>query len=256
MQCTSNAAAIAAPGAIDCAPARSPRVGHAGRRLLKHPRFMPYFRLIALVVLINVAVLVHHLDRGDWLIADGSALSALATLTLLNFTAAVVIRQQHVLNVLYGLAGRGSPTWPLWIRWSRVEGEPVGGIHAGGALAGTAWLCAFTCVATIAHVREPAAVSVTTLVLAYCLAALALRGRGLRDAGGEEPCAQRVRDHAPLRRLDRGGGVLGADRPARSGPARRRRPRSAPSLRAGRSGCSRWSRRASPRRGCACAACR
>ena len=161
MHSTSSAAAIAAPGAIGCGP-------------LKHPRLMPYFRLIILVGLINVAVLVHHLDRGDWLISDGSALSALSTLTLLNFTAAVVIRQQYVLNVLYGLAGRGSPSWPLWIRWAVSKVNQIGGIHAGGALAGTAWLCAFTCVATIAHVREPAGVSVTTLVLAYCLAALAL----------------------------------------------------------------------------------
>jgi hypothetical protein len=50
----------------------------------------------------------------------------------------------------------------------------VGGIHAGGALAGTAWLGAFTWVATVAHAQHPASVSTTTLVLAYCLVALAV----------------------------------------------------------------------------------
>jgi hypothetical protein len=80
------------------------------RRVLKHPRLMPYHRLIVAVLLINAGVLGYHLDRGDWLIADGSALSALAALTLVNFAAAVLIRQQNVLNVLFGsdspVAGR------------------------------------------------------------------------------------------------------------------------------------------------------
>jgi hypothetical protein len=135
---------------------------------------MPYHRLILAVVLINLGLLGYHLDRGDWMIDDGSALSALAALTLVNFTAAVLIRQQNVLNVLFGLAGRGSRSWPLWIRWSVSKVHHVGGIHVGGALAGTAWLCAFTCVAIVARARHPASVSLTTLVLCGCLVALAV----------------------------------------------------------------------------------
>jgi hypothetical protein len=83
------------------------------RRLLKHPRLMHYHRLIALVVAVNAGVLGLHLDHGDWRIADGTALSALASLTLVNFAAAVLIRQQHVLNLLFGLAGRTSSSRPL-----------------------------------------------------------------------------------------------------------------------------------------------
>jgi hypothetical protein len=135
---------------------------------------MHYYRLILLVGLINLGVFWYHQDRGDWLIDDGSALSALATLTLLNFAAAVVIRQQHVLNVLFGMAGRGSSSWPLWVRWTISKVHHIGGIHVGAALAGTAWLCAFICVATIARLREPAGVSLTTQILAYSLTALAL----------------------------------------------------------------------------------
>ena len=134
---------------------------------------MPYHRLIAAVALINLAVLWYHVDRGDWRIGDGSALSALAGLTLVNFTAAVLIRQQNVLNVLFGLAGRGSRSWPLWLRWSVSKVHHVGGIHAGAALAGTAWLCAFTCVEITARARHPESVSLTALVLSCCLIALA-----------------------------------------------------------------------------------
>jgi hypothetical protein len=135
---------------------------------------MPYHRLALAVLLINAGVLVLHVERGDWRIGDGSALSGLASLILVNLTATVLIRQQHVLNVLFGLAGRGSRAWPLWLRWSVSKVHHVGGIHVGGALAGTAWLCAFTVVATIARAENPATVSVTTLVLCYALVALLL----------------------------------------------------------------------------------
>ncbi len=155
-------------------PARPHRPAAGARRLLKHPRLTPYHRLIVAVLAINAGVLWHHLGRGDWRIDDGSALSALAGLTLVNLAAAVLIRQQTVLNALFGLAGRGSRSWPLWVRWAVSKVHHVGGIHAGAALAGTGWLCALAAVATITEARHPASVSSTTLVLCHCLVALAL----------------------------------------------------------------------------------
>jgi hypothetical protein len=131
---------------------------------------VPYHRLILAVLLANLGVLAYHLGRGDWRIADGSALAALSTLMLVNFTGAVLIRQQNVLNLIFGLAGRGSRRWPLWLRWSVSQVHHVGGLHAGSALAGTAWLCAFAAVAAGA----PAGVDTTTRGLAFALAALAL----------------------------------------------------------------------------------
>jgi hypothetical protein len=154
-------------------PARRPQdLTLSVRRLFKHPRLMPFNRLILAVVLLNFGVLGYHLGHAEWQIDDGSALSAASSLTLVNFVAAVLIRQQNVLNVLFGLAGRGSRSWPLWLRWSVSKVHHVGGIHVGSALAGTVWLCAFTYMATTAHAHHPASVSATTLVLAYCLVAL------------------------------------------------------------------------------------
>ena len=171
------AQAVAAPASeapSGYAAARPQALAPAARRLLKHPRLTPYHRLILAVVLTNLGLLCYHVDRDDWRIDDGSALSALTALMLVNLTAAVLIRQQNVLNVLFGLAGRGSRSWPLWIRWSVSKVHHIGGIHVGGALAGTAWLCAFACVATVARADHPASISVTTLVLSYCLVALAV----------------------------------------------------------------------------------
>ena len=138
-------------------------------RAFKHPLFMHYHRLIALVVLVNGALLARHLARGDWHVADGTALSGLADLIVVNFAIAVLIRQQHVLNAIFAVAGRGSRRWPLRLRWMVSKINHIGGLHVGAALAGTAWLCAFTVVAVIARASRPAAVDLTTFVLAMSL---------------------------------------------------------------------------------------
>jgi hypothetical protein len=145
-----------------------PRPAAASFRFVRQ-RLTHYYRLAALVLLVNAGVLWWHLDRGDWRIADGSALSGLAALTVVNFAAAVLIRQQLVLNLLFALAGRVSPSRPLWFRWTVSRVHHIGGIHVGAALAGTAWLCAFVCVALMAD-----GVPRTTLALAYAVAALAV----------------------------------------------------------------------------------
>ena len=127
---------------------------------------MPYHRLIVLAITVNAAVLWTQHD--GWRIDDGSALSAISSLTIANFAVAVLIRQQHVLNGLFALAGRASKGWPLPLRWAVSKVNQIGGIHVGAALAGAAWMCAFM---VVAHAGDATA---TTLVLADALAALVL----------------------------------------------------------------------------------
>ena len=174
--CPHHAPSTAASGSVlHRGPAVKPSGGGCPgglRAFAKHPRLMPYCRLMVAVLVANLAVLLR--DAGGWRIDDGSALSALSALVLLNVTGAVLVRQQLLLNVLYGLAGRGSSTWPLWIRWSISKVHHVGGLHAGCALAATAWLWAFTVTAVVARVRNPEAVTLTTVVLCITLAVLML----------------------------------------------------------------------------------
>ena len=70
-------------------PSRSRR-----RRVSARPRLIAYQRLALLVGLVNLGLLWSHLARGDWSVDDGSALSGLASLTLVNLAVAVLIRQQ------------------------------------------------------------------------------------------------------------------------------------------------------------------
>src|SRR3954451_20799155 len=61
-----------------------PRMRVAGRPLRTRPWAMPYWRLTAAILLVNALVLVLHLARSDWALGDGSALSALSALVLVN----------------------------------------------------------------------------------------------------------------------------------------------------------------------------
>jgi hypothetical protein len=133
---------------------------------------MPYRRLMAVVVAVNAAILVQQVRTDSWRLADGSALSALSTLTLVNLAVAVLVRNQALLNAVYALAGRGSPSWPLWVRWSVSKVHHVGGLHVGCAVAGTVWLVLFTGAAVLTAVRYPG--SVTDLTLALCLVLVGL----------------------------------------------------------------------------------
>ena len=151
---------------------------------------MHYHRLIALVVLVNGALLARHLTNGDWHVADGSALSGLTDLIVVNFAIAVLIRQQHVLNAIFAVAGRGSSRWPLRLRWMVSKVNHIGGLHVGAALAGTAWLCAFAVVAAVARASRPATVDLTTFVLAMSLVALTI----VVALGALPPTRARVHD--------------------------------------------------------------
>ena len=139
------------------------------RQAFKRPRLMHYNRLIGLVVLVNGALLSVHLWQGNWRIADGSALTGISNLIVVNLAIAVLMRQQHVLNVIFDLAGRGSTRWPRRLRWMVSKVNHIGGLHAGAALVGASWLCAFTAVAIIARLRQATTVDVTTVALAVCL---------------------------------------------------------------------------------------
>jgi hypothetical protein len=147
---------------------------------LKRPRPALYHQLLAGVLLANLAAFA--LDP------------ALADVALVNLAAAVLVRQQRVLNVIFGVAGRGSREWPLWVRSTVSRIHHIGGIHAGAALAGTAWFAAFT----YDVVTGPA--DATTRGLALALVVLT----GIVCAGAAPPV--RARAHNVFENTHRFGG--------------------------------------------------
>ncbi|HEU5356636.1 MAG TPA: hypothetical protein VFU65_19355 [Actinocrinis sp.] len=118
---------------------------HVLRRIGKRPALSHHNRLIFLVIATNLGLLVNALGPGDWWSTPGNtALSELSNVTLANFALAILIRQQYVINALFWLATRAPVTWPLRVRWTLGKVYHFGGLHVGGAIAGTLWFLAYT----------------------------------------------------------------------------------------------------------------
>jgi len=109
------------------------------RNITRHPSVIEYRRLAAVVALANLWVFGSGLANRSW-VADGAFdVAAIAQIALLNFTLAILIRQQRVVNVLFWAATRIPTSWPLWIRWGAGKIFHFGGFHSGGAVAGSVW---------------------------------------------------------------------------------------------------------------------
>ncbi|MBA2805995.1 hypothetical protein E0500_000555 [Streptomyces sp. KM273126] len=138
------------------------------RRALKHPRLMHYNRLAALVLLANLVFL--WASRPLPLQTTTLGHAALANLAL-----AVLVRQQYVINFLFRLATWAPTTWPLKVRWTLGKVYHFGGLHVGGALAGSLWFVALTVQLTAEGTDLPlTTVSWTLIVLLLLIIATAL----------------------------------------------------------------------------------
>ncbi|MEM7340674.1 MAG: hypothetical protein AAF467_18605 [Actinomycetota bacterium] len=108
------------------------------RRIWATKRLMHHNRLAVTMLAINAALAVYAIGPGGWFQGD-IALEAVANVAIVNLTVAIGIRQQHVINLLFRVATAAPTSWPLSIR--RVLGKVYhfGGVHVGGAIAGSLW---------------------------------------------------------------------------------------------------------------------
>ena len=109
------------------------------RRILKHPRLMPYNRLVVLTMAVNLGWAIYAATAANWWTSDGADLGALALTAQVNLAAAVIFRQPYILNALAWLVTRPPTSWPLRVRWTLGKYYHFGGLHVGAALAGTLW---------------------------------------------------------------------------------------------------------------------
>lgn len=143
---TSSPVATTPPPAVDTTTLHPlPPLTSRFRRALKHPRLMHYNRLAALVLLVNAAYLV---------LGGPLDIRSLGHACLANLALAVVVRQQYVVNFLFRVATWAPTSWPLKVRWTLGKVYHFGGLHVGGALAGTLWFGALT-VAVTARGGDP-----------------------------------------------------------------------------------------------------
>ena len=156
-------------------PARTPCRCRRGRvllrRLFKHPRATHYNRLIAVVLSANAVIAGYGVASGWWS-RNGTELEAVAVVAQGNLAFAIIFRQQYVINGLAWLATRARTTWPLRLRWMLGKYYHFGGLHVGGAIAGTLWYLAF--VASLTHdlARDSPNAPVANAIVSYAVVVL------------------------------------------------------------------------------------
>lgn len=160
-----------APSADDLSlqPALPPKRARA-KRFFSLPAASPHRRLILCVAVLNLALLAVAVAHRWW-----ANLPALAYPLLANLTAAVLIRQQRLINFLFRLATAPRTRLPLPVRWALGKIYHFGGLHSGCAVAATVWLLLFTVAATVLYAAaHPQSPSTALLALTYAILFLLL----------------------------------------------------------------------------------
>ena len=142
------------------------------RRAMKTRRLMHYNRLIAVVLAVNAVLAGYGLTAGGWWVGDHTDLPALALLAQANLLVAIVPRQQYVVNLVGWMATRPSTRWPLQVRWLLGKYYHLGGLHVGGALAGTLWYATFVGSMTVDAVRRVNGVPAANIVISSVVVTL------------------------------------------------------------------------------------
>lgn len=142
------------------------------RRLGKRPEMMHYNRLIALMIIINLAY-VGLITQGTWRLGD-IPLTLLSNLAIVNFTFAILLRQQYIINLFFKIATSVPTSWPLAIRHLMGKVYHFGGMHVGGVMMGTIWFSAIAASMTARLMKGGAGVSLATVIVTYAILAILL----------------------------------------------------------------------------------
>jgi hypothetical protein len=129
-----------------------PKRGSSLYRALRWRRFTAYYRLFTFVILANLAMFAYinyRLIRAVTLKFNDQALvrelGAILTAVSGNLTAAIALRNEHVINFLFRVFVVHVPlSAPLHVRRMIAKVYCFGGIHSGTGLMSTLWYMSFT----------------------------------------------------------------------------------------------------------------
>ena len=129
----------------------SPLPPKRGSRLYRYLRWnfgSVYRRVFCLAFLGNIAALVCLLTNSI-LGYKRLTYQQAGTAVTANLLAAMVVRNEHVVNALFWVFGTWSSGLPFWARKLVAKIYSYGGIHSGGAVAATFWYMAYLVLLTM-----------------------------------------------------------------------------------------------------------
>ncbi|KAK1756743.1 hypothetical protein QBC47DRAFT_459453 [Echria macrotheca] len=131
---------------------RSPLPPKKGSRLYRYLRWnfgSVYRRIFCLSFFGNMFALCFLVVNG--LVHGGSMLTyqQAGLAVTANILAAMVVRNEHIVNAMFWVFGTWSNRLPYWARKLVAKVYSYGGIHSGCAVAGTFWYIAFLVLLTV-----------------------------------------------------------------------------------------------------------
>ncbi|OCK74823.1 hypothetical protein K432DRAFT_420134 [Lepidopterella palustris CBS 459.81] len=148
-------------------------------RYLRWNFFSVYRRIFAIVFIANFTILAiafafYALSRHH-----SFALKNLVTAVSANLLTAIVIRNEHVINLLFRIAVSVPQSAPLFWRRLAAKVYSYGGLHSGCGVAATAWYALFAARVVEQFVRAPSGerhpeILVTTLLILFLLVAIVM----------------------------------------------------------------------------------
>lgn len=121
------------------------KIGRHRWRALRFRIFDLYRRLFTVVFVCNIVagILMARFGRS------GRGLQNISTAIAANLAAAVLMRQELVINFLFTVACSLPLSAPLWMRKHAARVYHIGGLHSGCAVASCTWLVIFTIASSI-----------------------------------------------------------------------------------------------------------
>ena len=142
-------------------------------RRLRHQLLNAYQRLFSLVFIGNMIAFIIVMVQNRNATPFGPSLANLATATAANLTAAILMRQENVINALYTILC-WTPHWlPLRLRRVVAKFYHFGGVHSGCSVSATVWFILYTVLLTKQYVdgdfKHEAVITLTYLVVAILI---------------------------------------------------------------------------------------
>jgi hypothetical protein len=139
---------------------------------LRHRGLIAYRWFLFPIVFANTGVACWLLYR--YAESDKYPLSSTATATASNLCAAILIRSEPVINLLFFVFSSAPTRIPLGIRTICANVFYIGGIHVGCAIAAVVWFMIFTVDASLELVKDGRVISVASPILSYLILLLLL----------------------------------------------------------------------------------
>jgi hypothetical protein len=139
---------------------------------VRHRLLIAYRWLLLPIVFTNIGVACWILNRG--IKHDEYPLSPVTTATAANLCAAILVRSEPVINLLFTIFS-SVPTWlPLSIRRICANVYHIGGIHVGCAMAAVIWFIIFTVGASLELSKDAStrSISLASTILCYIITVL------------------------------------------------------------------------------------